>query len=50
MWVSLEEEFSSLGVEIVYFPYTQGTSSTLLASVLHRIYSDEAAISLERGK
>jgi len=50
MWVSLEEEFSSLGVEIVYFPYTQGTSSTLLASVLHRIYSDEAAISLDRGK
>lgn len=50
MWVSLEEEFSSLGVEIVYFPYTQGTSSTLLASVLHRIYSDEAAISLDRGE
>lgn len=29
-WNKYEEEFSKLGVEVNYFPYTEGTSSTLL--------------------
>ncbi|TCI36215.1 glycerol-3-phosphate cytidylyltransferase [Exiguobacterium sp. SH4S7] len=33
-WNKYEEEFKSLGVEIVYFPYTQGTSSTQLRKTL----------------
>lgn len=33
-WNQLEKEFNELGVEIVYFPYTQGTSSTKLRSFL----------------
>ena len=30
MWERFEREFPKLGVEIVYFPYTTHTSSTLL--------------------
>jgi len=33
----LEESFKEKGVEIVYFPYTQGTSSTYLREVLEAI-------------
>lgn len=29
-WNTMEKDFSKLGVEIVYFPYTDSTSSTLL--------------------
>ncbi len=29
-WNALEDEFGALGVRIVYFPYTQHTSSTVL--------------------
>lgn len=29
-WKTIEEEFKPLGVEIVYFPYTDGISSTIL--------------------
>jgi glycerol-3-phosphate cytidylyltransferase len=36
-WNALEEEFCSVGVEIVYLPYTQHTSSTVLRNVLERI-------------
>lgn len=36
-WNSIEEQFSRIGVEIVYFPYTQHTSSTFLRSVLEKI-------------
>lgn len=30
----MEEKFAPLGVEIVYFPYTKGTSSTILKQTL----------------
>lgn len=30
MWDRFERDFASLGVEVVYFPYTRHTSSTLL--------------------
>ena len=29
-WTALEEQFSAVGVEIAYFPYTEHTSSSLL--------------------
>ena len=34
-WKSYEKKFRSLSVEIVYFPYTKGTSSTKLNEVLN---------------
>ena len=36
-WNDLEEKFQEYGVEIVYFPYTENTSSSLLKSVLDKI-------------
>ena len=33
-WELIEAKFSELGVRIVFFPYTQGTSSTLLNEIL----------------
>lgn len=33
----MEEKFRPLGVEIVYFPYTSGTSSTFLKDVLDKL-------------
>ncbi|WP_078662542.1 adenylyltransferase/cytidyltransferase family protein [Streptomyces bicolor] len=34
VWKTLESEFSKVGVEVVYFPYTPHTSSTLLRRAL----------------
>ncbi len=36
-WNILEEEFHKFGVEIVYFPYTQTTSSTLIRKALNKL-------------
>jgi glycerol-3-phosphate cytidylyltransferase len=36
-WKSLDRKFVEVGVKIVYFPYTKGTSSTLLNEVLVRL-------------
>ena len=33
-WESYDKEFKSVGVKIVYFPYTVGTSSTLINNIL----------------
>ena len=33
-WKKYEAEFKKVGVRIIYFPYTKGTSSTLINSVL----------------
>lgn len=33
-WKSYEEQFSEVGVKIVYFPYYKGTSSTLINETL----------------
>lgn len=35
-WKKYEEEFNTVGVRIVYFPYTKGTSSTLINEILQR--------------
>jgi glycerol-3-phosphate cytidylyltransferase len=36
-WDKLEEEFSKVGVKVLFSPYTKGTSSTFLKGVLKRI-------------
>lgn len=36
-WNAYEQQFSEVGVKIVYFPYTQGTSSTLINEVLIKL-------------
>lgn len=36
-WEELEEKLKKVGVKIVYFPYTQGTSSTLINRTLERL-------------
>jgi len=33
-WKDIEKKFNKVGVKIVYFPYTKGTSSTLINSIL----------------
>ena len=39
LFTELEEKFKPLGVEIVYFPYTEGTSSTMLKKALSALTS-----------
>ena len=39
-WKDLEEKLKVLGVKIIYFPYTKGTSSTLINSVLNDLRDD----------
>lgn len=36
-WQSIQEELNILGVKIVYFPYTTGTSSTLINKTLESL-------------
>jgi len=36
-WVSIEEKFSEVGVKVIYFPYTKGTSSTLINATLENL-------------
>ena len=33
-WKQFEKDFNKVGVKIIYFPYTKGTSSTLINEVL----------------
>ena len=33
-WQEMEDKFEKVGVRVVYFPYTQGTSSTILNETL----------------
>src|SRR5688500_6751400 len=40
-WNALESEFADLGVEIVYFPYTDSTSSTRLRNTLLELHGGE---------
>lgn len=35
-WKELDSQFSSEGVKIVYFPYTKGTSSSLINEMLEK--------------
>lgn len=36
-WLEYEREFGKRNVDVVYFPYTKGTSSTKLREVLDRV-------------
>ncbi|MFC4505356.1 MULTISPECIES: adenylyltransferase/cytidyltransferase family protein [Streptomyces] len=42
-WLEYERRFGQVGVEVVYFPYTKHTSSTLLRSSLQRLSGIPAA-------
>jgi glycerol-3-phosphate cytidylyltransferase len=39
-WNRYEEQFSAVGVEIIYLPHTDGISSTKLASVIKKMLED----------
>jgi glycerol-3-phosphate cytidylyltransferase len=41
-WQAYDEQFKVLGVKIMYFPYTQSTSSTLINSTLVALREDES--------
>ena len=36
-WKLMEEKFSKVGVRVIYFPYTKGTSSTLINETLNKL-------------
>lgn len=36
-WEDFDEQFNSIGVRIIYFPYTKSTSSTLINATLEKI-------------
>lgn len=36
-WQEMEEKFKKVGVRVVYFPYTKGTSSTILNETLKKL-------------
>lgn len=46
-WNELEKEFDAVDVDIVYFQYTQGTSSTQLREVLKKILNSDVAVTKE---
>lgn len=43
-WNKFERQFFDVDVDIVYFPYTQGTSSTQLREVLQKIMNTDVAV------
>jgi glycerol-3-phosphate cytidylyltransferase len=42
-WQELEAKFKSVDVQVVYFPYTKGTSSTLINEVLQKLRAEPPA-------
>lgn len=46
----LERDFAAVGVEIVYFPYTVHTSSTILRRVLERIENEGPSVLAAGGR
>ena len=40
-WKEMEEKFATVGVRVVYFPRTKGTSSTLLSATLKKLREGE---------
>ena len=39
-WNAIEKQMAEVGVKIVYFPYTKGTSSTLINETLNRLRNE----------
>ena len=37
----MEARFKEVGVRVVYFPYTKGTSSTLLSATLKKLREEK---------
>lgn len=47
-WKQYEKEFAEAGIRVVYFPYTKGISSTLIAKTLEQVRDNpESAIKKE---
>jgi glycerol-3-phosphate cytidylyltransferase len=42
-WEELEQKFNEVDVKIIFFPYTKGTSSTLLSQTLKKLRNDECS-------
>ena len=42
MYKKIVEEFSTIGVDVVFLPHTEGVSSTLLSNVLQKMREDGA--------
>ncbi len=40
-WKEMEEKFKKVGVRVVYFPYTKGTSSTILNETLKKLREEK---------
>ncbi|MDB5018997.1 MAG: glycerol-3-phosphate cytidylyltransferase [Pedobacter sp.] len=40
-WDNLEVQFAQFGVEVVYFDYTETTSSSLIRSILNKMHAEE---------
>ena len=40
-WQKYEEDLKEIGTKVVYFPYTKGTSSTMLQRVLDKIIDEK---------
>lgn len=40
-WNKIEEDLAAVGAKVVYFPYTKGTSSTLINETLLRLRNEE---------
>lgn len=36
-WREIEKDLSELGIQVIYFPYTQGVSSTKISQTLKRV-------------
>jgi glycerol-3-phosphate cytidylyltransferase len=41
MYEEIEKKFCDVGVEMIYFPYTKGTSSTILSDVLTNVLNEQ---------
>jgi glycerol-3-phosphate cytidylyltransferase len=42
-WNGLEQRFAEIGVEVIYFNYTETTSSSMVRTILEKINADEKA-------
>lgn len=40
-WIQFEKQFKEVGVKIIYFPYTKGTSSSLINEILIKLRSKD---------
>lgn len=40
-WKKIEKEMDSFGVEVIFFPYTKGTSSTIINKTLEKLRGNE---------